>query len=93
MEMGRQTAPPKLRRGVPTIASDQRFLHFPNPWQQLMHSLPMLQHLHWVLVTLEHIANQGQLQPLAGLLNDNDCLCCWQAFGLREVLDGAVVWP
>ncbi len=77
--------------GVQTIASDQRFLHFINPWQQLTHSLPTLQYLHQDWVVLEHAANLVQLQHLAGSLDDNDCLCCWRAFGLREVSDEAVV--
>jgi hypothetical protein len=32
-----------------------------------------------------------QLQHLAGSLDDNDCLCRWQVFVLREVSDGVVV--
>jgi hypothetical protein len=47
--------------------------------------------LHRVWVTLKHAANLEQLQHLAGLLDDNDHLCHWQAFGLRGVLDGVVV--
>ncbi len=74
------------------IASDQWFLHFANPGQQLTHSLPTLRHLHRVWVTLKHAANLEQLQCFAGLLVDKDHLCCWWAFGLKEVLDGAVVW-
>ncbi len=77
--------------GVRTIASDQRFLHFANPGQQLMHSLPALQHSHWDCASLEHAANLVQLQHLAGSLDDNDHLCRWRVFGLREVSDGAVV--
>jgi hypothetical protein len=91
-EMGRQKVPPKPGRGVQTISLDQQFLHFYNPGQQLTHSLPALQHLHRVWVVLEHAANWEQLQHLAGSLNYDDRLCRWRAFGLREVLDGAVVW-
>jgi hypothetical protein len=53
---------------------------------------PMLRHLHWVWVVLKHAAKLEQFQHLAGLLNGDDHLCCWQAFGLREESDGAVVW-
>ncbi len=73
------------------IAFDQRLLHFANPRQQLTHSLLALRHSHRVWVALEHAANLEQLQHLEGLLNDDDCLCRWRAFGLREVSDGAVV--
>ncbi len=93
LEMGRQKAPPVPGGGVRTIASDQRFLHFANPGQQLTHSLPTLRHLHQDWVTLEHATNLVQLQHLAGSPNNNDHLCRWQAFGLREVSDGAVVCP
>jgi hypothetical protein len=48
--------------------------------------------LHRVWVALEHAANLEKLQHLAKLLDDNDRLCCWQAFWLREVLDGAVIF-
>ncbi len=91
MEMGRQKVLPMPGRGVQTIALDQWFLHFANPGQQLTHSLPTLQHLHRVWVALEHAANLEQVQHLAGLLDDDDHLCHWQAFGLREVSDGVVV--
>jgi hypothetical protein len=90
-EMGRQKAPPIPGGGVRTIALGRRFLHFANPGQQLTHSLPALRHLHWDWVALEHATNLVQLQHLAGSLNDNDRLCHWRAFGLREVSDGAVV--
>jgi hypothetical protein len=65
------------------IASDQWFLHFANPGQQLRHSLPTLQHSHQVWVVLKHAANLVQLQHLAGSLDDNGCLSCWRAFQLR----------
>ena len=84
-------APPVPGGGVQTIASDQGFLHFANPGQQLTHSLPALQHLHRDWVALKHAANLVQLQHLAGSLDDSDRLCRWWAFGLREVSDGAVV--
>jgi hypothetical protein len=67
-EMGRKKAPPVPGGGVRTIASDQRFLHFANPRQQLTHSLPALQHLHRDWVALKHAANLVQLQHLAGSL-------------------------
>jgi hypothetical protein len=91
MEMGRQKALPVPGGGVQTIALDQWFLHFANPGQQLTHSLPTLQHSHRDWVALEHAANLVQLQHLVGSLDDDDRLCRWRAFGLREVLDGAVV--
>jgi hypothetical protein len=77
--------------GVRTIALDRRFPHFVDPRQQLMHSLPALQHSHWDWVALKHAANLVQLQHLAGSLDDDDRLCRWWEFGLREVSDGAVV--
>jgi hypothetical protein len=40
---------------------------------------------------LKHATNLEQLQHLAWLLDDNDCLYRWRAFGLMEVLDGAAV--
>ncbi len=83
--------PPVPGGGVQTIASDRRFLHFSNPRQQLTHSLPALQHLHQDWVVLEHAANLVQLQHHAGSLYDDDRLCRWRAFGLREVSDGAVI--
>ncbi len=64
---------------------------FPQFGQQLMHSLPALQHSHRVWVALEHAANLERLQHLAGLLDGDDHLCHWRAFGLREVSDGVVV--
>ncbi len=91
MEMGRQKTPPMPGGGVRMIASDQQFLHFVNPGQQLTHSLPTLQHLHRDWVALKHAANLVQLQHLAGSIDDDDRLCRWGAFGLREVSDGAVV--
>ncbi len=90
-KMGRQKVPSMPGGGVRIIALDQRFLHLPNPGQQLMHSLPALQHLHRVWVALEHATNLVQLQHLAGSINDNDRLCCWRAFGLREASNGVVV--
>jgi hypothetical protein len=90
-EMGRQKALPIPGGGLRTIASDQWFLHFANPWQWLMHSFPALRHLHRDWVPLEHAANLVLLQHLAWLLDDDDRLCRWWAFGLREVSDGAVV--
>jgi hypothetical protein len=77
--------------GVRIIASDQRFLHFVDPGQQLTHSLPALQHLHRDWVALKHAANLVQLQHLAGSLDNDDHFCRWWAFGLREVSDGVVV--
>ncbi len=82
-EMGRQKALPVSGGGVRTIASDQRFLHFANPGQQLTHFLPALQHSHQDWVALEHATNLVQLQHLAGSLDDDDCLCPWWAFGLK----------
>jgi hypothetical protein len=92
-EMGRQKAPPVPSGGVRTIASDQQFLHFANPGQQLAHSLPALQHSHQDWAALKHTTNLMQLQHLAGSLDDNDHLCRWRVFGLRELSDGAVVLP
>ncbi len=86
-----QKAFPQPGTGFRMIALDQRFLHFANPGQQLTHSLPALRHLHWVWAALKHAANLEQLKHLAGSLDDNHHLCCCQAFGLRLVLDGAVV--
>ncbi len=76
-EMGRQKAQPVPGGEVQTIALDRRFLDFDNPRQQLMHSLPTLQHSHLDWVALERAANLVQLQHLAGSLDDDDCLCRW----------------
>ncbi len=82
--------PPMPGRGVRTVASDCRFLHFAVPGQQLTHSLPALRHSQQVWVALEQLANLVQLQHVAGSLDVERCWR-WREFGLREVSVGAIV--
>ena len=63
-------------------------MHFLIPGQQLTYSLPELRHSHRVWGALEQVANQVQLQHLAGSL-DVVCHWRWRALGLMEVLVGA----
>ena len=76
--------------GVRAVASERRFMHFLIPGQQLTYSLPELRHSHRVWGALEQVANQVQLQHLAGSLDVERCWRWrWRTLGLMEVSVGA----